>query len=110
MNKRTQKFFFATSDLNDSIQQSLNLVVQDAKLNEGTSVRCLVNPKFPKTVMQKPNPIDFIFHDIIKFDMQNPVIGNLLNQIRSQKLTDQQANEYLGSYLLSSTTYKATFY
>ena len=35
-------------DLNDSILQSLNLIVRDGKLNEGTSVRRLLDPKFPK--------------------------------------------------------------
>ena len=86
----------ATGDLNDSIQQSLNLIVSDRKLNEGMSDRRLLDPKFPKNVMQKPNPVGFVFRDIAKFDTQNPIIGNLLNQIQSQKLTYEQVNQYLG--------------
>ena len=46
--------------------------------------------------MQKPNPIDFFFRDIAKFDTQNPIIANLLNQIQSQKITDQLVNDYSG--------------
>ena len=50
-----QKFLLTTGDLNDSIQQSLNLVVGgDGKLNEGTNVGRLLDPKFPKNVMQNP--------------------------------------------------------
>ena len=91
-----QKFLVATGDLNDSIQQSLNLIVSDGKLNEGMSDRRLLDPKFPKNVMQKSNSVGFVFRDIAKFDTQNPIIGNLLNQIQSQKLTDEQVNQYLG--------------
>ena len=72
------------------------MTVSDEKLNEGTSVRCILDSKFLKTIMQKPNLVDFVFCDIAKFDTQNPVIGNLLNQIQSQKLTDEQVNQYLG--------------
>ena len=46
--------------------------------------------------MQKPNPIDFVFRGIAKFDTQNPIIANLLNQIQSQKITDQLVNDYSG--------------
>ena len=48
-----KKFLLATGDLNDSIHQSLDLIVSDEKLNEGTSVQRLLDPKFPKNVMQK---------------------------------------------------------
>ena len=46
--KGIQKFLLVIGDLNDSILQSLNLIVRDGKLNEGTSVRRLLDPKFPK--------------------------------------------------------------
>ena len=46
--------------------------------------------------MQKPNPIELVFRDIAKFDTENAIIGSLSNQIQSQKLIDQQVNEYLG--------------
>ena len=47
--------------------------------------------------MQKPSPVDFVFLDIAKFDTQNSIIDNLLNQIQSEKLTDEQVNQYLGN-------------
>lgn len=46
--------------------------------------------------MQKPNPIELVFQDIAKFDTENAIIGSLSNQMQSQKLIDQQVNEYLG--------------
>lgn len=46
--------------------------------------------------MQKPNPIELVFQDIAKFDTENAIIGSLSNQMQSQKLIDQQINEYLG--------------
>lgn len=46
--------------------------------------------------MQKPNPTELVFQDIAKFDTENAIIGSLSNQMQSQKLIDQQVNEYLG--------------
>ena len=46
--------------------------------------------------MQKPNPIELVFQGIAKFDTENAIIGSLSNQMQSQKLIDQQVNEYLG--------------
>ena len=49
--------------------------------------------------MQKPKPVNVVFQDIAKFDTQNLIISNLLHQIQSQKLTDEQVNQYLGKLL-----------
>ena len=68
-------------------------------MNNGTPVWRLLNLKFPKNVMQKPKPVDVVFQDIAKFDTQNLIISNLLHQIQSQKLTDEQVNQYLGKLL-----------
>ena len=37
-----------------------------------------------------PNPINFTFQDMKKFDLVNPVIGKLATQVRASKLTDYQ--------------------
>ena len=82
-----QKFLLTTGDLNDSIQQSLNLVVGgDGKLNEGDKCWTSSRSKVSKKCYAKPNQIDFVFRDIAKFDTHNLLIGNLLSQIQSQKL------------------------
>ena len=62
------------------MQESLNYVVTDRKLNNA-SVRHSLDPKLGKNVMQKPNLLDLVFRDIAKFDTQNPIVGDLLKQI-----------------------------
>ena len=44
--------------------------------------------------MKKPNQIAAVYKDIEKRDTQNPVIGSLLTQIESGKLTDKKVDEY----------------
>ena len=44
--------------------------------------------------MKKPNQIAAVYKDIEKRDTQNPVIGSLLTQIKSGKLTDKKVDEY----------------
>ena len=75
-----QKIFLATNLLQDSIQESLNMIVTDGDFNN-VSIRRALDTKYP-SVMQKPNPIDFALKDKAKFDVQNLVIGSLIEQIR----------------------------
>ena len=44
------------------------------------SICRVLDMKYP-SVMKKPNPIDFMFKDKTKFDVQNPIIGSLYEQI-----------------------------
>ena len=39
--------------------------------------------------MQNPNPLNLTFRDTKKFDIQNPIIGNLLRQVKASKLSDK---------------------
>ena len=78
-----QKYLLATGILKDSIQDSLDMIVTDAKFNNA-SVRTVLDTKYP-SVMKKSNPIDVAFKDKAKFDFQNPIIGTLLTQIESGK-------------------------
>ena len=75
-----------------SIQDSLNMIVTDVKFNDA-GVRCTLDLKIP-SVMKKSNPIDVVYKDIAKFDTQNPIIGSLLTQIQTGKLTDQKINDF----------------
>ena len=77
--KDLQKFLLATGDLGGSIQESLNLVVTDGKLNNA-AVRRALDPTY-KNVLQKPNPLEVVFKDILKFDTQYPIKSSLLTQI-----------------------------
>ena len=40
--------------------------------------------------MQNPNPLNLTFHNVKKFDMQNPIIGKIAKQIKVSKLTEDQ--------------------
>ena len=40
--------------------------------------------------MQNPNPLNLTFHNVKKFDMQNPIIGKIATQIKVSKLTEDQ--------------------
>ena len=92
-----QKFLLATDLLQDSVQESLNMIVTDGDFNN-TSIRRVLDTKYP-SVMKKPNPIDFVLKDKAKFDVQNPVIGSLFEQIRKNK-----KNEFARKLLKSPTT------
>ena len=39
--------------------------------------------------MQNLNPLNVMFCDIKKFDIQNTVISNLLSQVKATKLSDK---------------------
>ena len=78
-----QKFLLATNLLQDSIQESLNMIVTYGDFNSA-SIRRVLDSKY-RSVMKKPNPIDFVLKDKAKFDIQNPIIGSLYDQIRKNK-------------------------
>ena len=77
-NKETlQKYLLTTGILESSIQCSLDMIVHDdGKLNDVAVCRQL-DLKIP-SVMEKPNPVDYVFKDIAKFDTQNPIVGDIL--------------------------------
>ena len=91
-----QKFLLATYLLQDSVQESLNMIVTDGDFNN-TSIRRVLDTKYP-FVMKKPNPIDFVLKDKAKFDIENPIIGSLYDQIRKNK-----KNEFARKLLKSPT-------
>ena len=91
------KSLLGTDLLQDSVQESLNMIVTDGDFNNA-SIRRVLDSKYP-SVMEKPNPIDFVLKDKAKFDIQNPVIGSLYEQIRKNK-----KNEFARKLLKLPTT------
>ena len=69
----------ATGLLQDSIQQSLDVIVTDGFFNNAV-VRRELDQKYP-TFMKKPNSVNVIFKDNVHFDVQNPIIGLLVVQV-----------------------------
>ena len=87
-----QKNLLATEFLGKTLEDSLELAVSHGKLNEGTKVRHLSelnNPKY-KYFRQNNNPLDVAYRDKAKFDVQNPIIGDLLKKINKGKLSEEE--------------------
>ena len=86
-NLELQKYLSATGLLQDSIQQSFEMIVTDGGFNDAAIIREL-DLKYPSR-MKKPNPIDVVFKDKAKFDMQNPIIGSLVAQVQENKTNEK---------------------
>ena len=78
-----QKYLLAMDLLQDTIQENLNMIVRDGGFNNA-SIRRVLDTKYP-SVMKKPNPIDFMFKDKAKFDVQNPIIRSLYEKTVDNK-------------------------
>ena len=78
-----QKCLLATGLLQDSIQQSLDIVVTDGFFNNA-AVRKELDQKYPP-LMKKPNPVNVIFKDKVQFDVQNPIITSLVAQVSNNE-------------------------
>ena len=71
------------------MQQDLNAIVgHNGKFNNAI-VRPALDLK-NDGIMQNPNPLNLTFRDVKKFDIQNPVIGKLVSQVKASKLTDEK--------------------
>ena len=66
------------------------------KFND-VNARCALDLKI-LSVLKKSNPLDVVYKDITKFDMLNLIIGSLLTQIESAKLTDKTLDEFLSKF------------
>ena len=82
-----QKYLLATGLLQDSIQQSLDMIVTDGGFND-VAVRGEFDLKYP-SIMKKPNPIDVVFKDKAKHDVQIPIIGSLVAQVQENKTNEK---------------------
>ena len=86
-NLELQKYLLATGLLQDSIEQSLDMIVTDGVFNDAEARREL-DLKYP-IIMKKRNPIDVVFKDKAKFDVQNPIIGSLVAQVQENKANEK---------------------
>ena len=87
-----QKYLLANEFLGKTLEDSLELAVSNGKLNEGTKVRHLSelnDPKY-KYFRQNNNPLDIVYRDKAKFDVQNPIIGDLLKEINKGRLSEEE--------------------
>ena len=84
---------FATSDYGRNIQEKINAVVADGKLNQAVVRKAL--DKKNKEVFESPIPLSVSFKDAKKFDIQNPVIWNLLSQLNANKISDAKVKQLI---------------
>ena len=82
-----QKYLLATGLMQDTIQENLNMIVTDGGFND-TSIRRTLDTKYP-SVMKKSNPINAVFKDKAKFDVQNPIVGSLIAQVQENKARER---------------------
>ena len=89
-----RKFLLATDLLEDTIQNNFDMIVTDGEFNNA-GIRQALDTKFP-SVMQKPTATNFMFRDKAKFDIQNPAIGGLYNQLLTRKQKEKKELEAIG--------------
>ena len=89
-----QKFLLATGLLEDSIQNNLDMIVTDGEFNNA-GVRRVLDQKYP-TIMGKPTATSFMFKEKAKFDIQNPIIGALYNEVLTDKQREKKQLETIG--------------
>ena len=75
-----QKFLLSKGVLEDAILDNLDMIVSDRKFNNA-GIRRKLDLKYP-SIIKKPTASNFLFRDKKQFDVQNPVIGGLYNQLK----------------------------
>ena len=75
-NLELEKYILATGLLQVNVQQSLDMIVTDRGFNDA-AVRRELDLKY-SSKMKKSNPIDNVFKDKAKCEVQNAIIGSLV--------------------------------
>ena len=75
-----QKFLLSKGVLEDAVLDNLDMIVTDRKFNNA-GIRRKLDLKYP-SIIKKPTASNFLFRDKKQFDVQNPVIGGLYNQLQ----------------------------
>ena len=68
-------------------------MVTDNKLNNAVISYALDTED--KHILADPNLLQVTFKDIKKFDAQNPIVGKVLTQTETSKLSDKKMTEQL---------------
>ena len=88
-----RKYLLATSDLGNSLQDIINQVVTDGEFNDVGLRRVLDSQN--NDIFKISNPLSLIFKNAQKFNLQNPILGDLVNQIYASGLTDENVKKLL---------------
>ena len=87
------KILLATSDYGKNIQENINAVVADGNFNQPVVHRALDQKN--KGVFESPIQLSITLKVAEKFDIQNPIIGNLLSQVNANKISDAKVKQLL---------------
>ena len=82
-----RKFLLATNDYGRNIQEKINSVVTGGKFSQAV-VRRVLDQK-NKGIFESPTPLSITFEDAKKFDIQNPILGNLLTHVNANQVSDE---------------------
>ena len=88
-NRGDSKKWLLANDFGDEMQGDLNAVVGHDETFTNAIVKHSLDLK-DESIFCNPNPLNFTFHDMKKFDLVNPVIGKLATQVKTSKLTDYE--------------------
>ena len=83
----------ATSDYGKNIQENINAVVADGNFNQPVVHRAPDQKN--KGVFELPIQLSITLKVAEKFDIQNPIIGNLLSQVNANKISDAKVKQLL---------------
>ena len=86
-----RKYLLATSDYSRNIQENIDAVVTDGKFNDAL-VRHVLDEK-NKSVFDSSTSLSVAFKDAKKFDIQNPIIGNIIGQVNANLIGEKRAKE-----------------
>ena len=75
-----QKFLLSKGVLEDAVIDNLGMIITDRKFNNA-GIRRKLDFKYP-SIVKKPTASNFLFRDKKQFDVQNPAIGGLYNQLQ----------------------------
>ena len=80
-----KNYLLTTSELGKLVQEKIDLLVIDGRLN-GAHIR----NQYPlyKNFIRSPNSLEKIFRDRSKFDWQNTILGDLLQQVNKRTIED----------------------
>ena len=88
-----RKFLLATSDYGRNIQENINSVVAGGKFNQAVVRRVLHQKNI--AVFESPTPLSVTFKDAKKFDIQNPILRNVLTQVNANQVSNKRVKELL---------------
>ena len=80
-----------TSNYGQIIQENINAVVTDVKFNDSLARHVLDEKN--KGMFDSSTPLSVTFKDAKKFDVQNPVIGNIINQVNANQIGEKGVKE-----------------